>query len=979
MIDKILNNINFLGASLSWIKAHKPEQYEQEFMQLVPRRCDLKNIEEANLENPAIAAYGESQKGKSYLMGNLLQNNGDPYMVKSCGKEYNFVHSINPIGDKNEATGVVTRFTAYNRHPELYSDAYPARMKVLSVGSLITILIDGYFNDVLDREIYDDEELKNKAELIYNKYYERQDIQDTIVEDDIFNIKSYLTKFITANSQSIWKSNFFEKVALVIRKVPQSEWVDVFSVIWHNNKEISSLFTRLVSTLSRINFAKNIYLPIDAVLHRGANENTIMSVNCLNGLYRDNSEVLYTDVYVRRNDGSYTRVDKFDKSEISALCCEVAFKVDSEYLDENAKFFFDPSKEDQPGYMSRKTYDKLKKTVSKKKLFENSDLLDFPGAKNRESLKQAYLTNFDPETQQANMVKLFLRGKVSYLFNHYSDARLINILLVCHDAEDVKVTTLYDTIDKWVGSYVGNTAQKRKDTINLTGGIAPLFVIGTKFNIDMTLKSNADGNNKAALDQRWKARFSTQLYQNCFHAGDVDWFRNWTDNERMFNNTYILRDFKYSTCDGEGNNLFQGYNVGEKDARESSLALPPDYYNTLMESFVENDKHVGRFFEDRSLAWEVAATINNDGALYIIQQLVEVSANLNKLRNSQFNDTIRSVNACILKVMKGYYVDPNVSTVLPQRISKARSVHRELDFACNTDNYFFGSLINALQLEYKEVYKVVHEIIQSPELVAVVQGWDKFEITKKHLCKCETEDDSWKTLIELYGFVDKEEAISFLVRKNINPNDIIPGSKLKKKINSYIIAEKVFNYWSEKISSTTFLNRLLVVDSFDSGVMIDLIRNTLEVAENFNICGIMSANIAEYVDIPAVHTANEYLVTDVLANVINEFVTTFGYKLRDADDIENCRNIVAKYNLPVFNYIGATRKSYYTEAELTALFVELNESPNVLTPAFDMNYNLWLEHMYISYIAGSDRIPIIKDVAANNEVAEIIKQISGID
>jgi len=978
MSDKISNNINLLGSSLAWIRTHRPEQYEQKFMQLVPRRCELRNIEEANLENPAIAAYGESQKGKSYLMGNLLQNNGTPYMVKSCGKEYDFVHSINPIGDKNEATGVVTRFTAYNKNPKLYSDEYPVRMKVLSVGSLTTILIDGYFNDIIDREIYSDEELKNKAEAIFNKYCDRQDIQEVIVEDDIFDIKSYLTKFVTANAQSIWKSNFFEKVALVIRKVPQTEWIDIFSVIWHNNPEISSLFLRLINALSRLNFAKSIYLPIEAVLHHGANKNTIMSVNCLNGLYQKDSETSFTDVYVRTGSGSFSCVDRFDKSEISALCCEVAFKVDSEYLDENAQFFFDSSKEGVPGYMSRRTFDKLNRSVSKKALFDNSDLLDFPGAKNRESLKQAYLANFDPETQQANMVKLFLRGKVSYLFNHYSDARLINILLVCHDAEDVKVTTLYDTIDKWVGAYVGDNAQKRKATIELTGGIAPLFVIGTKFNIDMTHKSNADANNKAALEQRWQARFSTQLYQNCFHAGDVDWFRNWIGEKRMFNNTYILRDYKYSTCDGEGNNLFQGYRIGEDTPREKSLALPADYYKTLMESFIGNDKHVGRFFEDRALAWEVAATINNDGALYIIQQLVKVSSNLAVLRDKQFNDTISSVNACVLKVMNGYYIDPNTSTVLPQRISKARCVHRELDFACNSDNYFFGSLINALQLEYKEVYKVVHEIIQSPELVATVQGWDQFEIIRKHLYICETEEESWNTLIRLYGLADKEEAISFLHKKKINPNDIIPGIKLKKKINSYIIAGKVFDYWSKKLSSTAFLNSLTSVDGFDSGVMIDLLRNTIEIAEGFNLCEVMSSSIAEYVNIPAVHTANEYLVTDVLANIINEFVTTFGYNLRKEDDVQNCMTIVQEYNLPVFKHIGEEKKSYYEEEELTALFVELNENPKVLTPAFDMNYNLWLEYMYISFIGGADRVPKIGDIAANNKVAEIIDQISAI-
>ena len=973
MAEKMSFNKEIINDSLAWIKEHRPEQYAQKFTQLVPLRCVLRKIEEAGCENPAIAAYGESQKGKSYLMGNLLQNKKEEYKVKSGGEEYNFVHQINPIGDKNEATGVVTRFTAYNKQNDLYSDEYPARVKVLSIGSLATILIDGYFNDVINKPYYNDSEIKSKAEAIFNKYHHRQDTQDILIEDDIFDIQSYLNGFIN-NAQNICRCDFFEKVASIIRKVPQAEWIDIFSFLWHNNPDINALFLRLLGSISRLGFARDIYLPIEGVLHHGDNRNTIMSVNCLNGLYQKNIETLYTDVYIRKENGEFKCVGKFDKSEISALCREVAFKVDSEYL-EDAEYSFDPEKDGEPGYMSKATLAKLSQSISKQTLFNNCDLLDFPGAKNREALKQEHLANIDPDTQQANMVKLFLRGKVAYLFNHYSDAKLINGLMICHDAEDVKVTTLYNTIDQWVSTYVGENALKRKERLNSTDGISPLFVIGTKFNIDMTHKANAEGNNPAALNQRWNARFSTQLYQNCFHAGDVDWFRNWIGEKIAFNNTYILRDYKYSGCGGEGNNLFSGYEVGKDDPKETALALPVEHYGNLKNSFISNDQHVGRFFDDRALAWEVAATMNNDGALYIIENLVKVSTKLNILRKEQFAEKIAEIVTEIAKVMGNYYIDPNVSSLLPQRINQAKSAHREFDFACNADNYFFGRLINNLQLDYKEVYEVVHNIIQSPDLITVVNKFDQYEIIRKHISDCNTDEESWDALLKCYNFADKKEAIEFLNKKGINPNDIIPGVKLKKKINSYIIAEKVFLYWTSKLSSSAFIKQLTLDSDFDSEVLSNIIRNTIEIADGFDICEIMSQHIAEYVNIPSVHLANESLVTDVLANIINEFVNTFGYQFRTEDDIENCRTIAKDYKLPVFKHLGEERKSYYEEDELTALFVALNESDNALTPSFEMNYNRWLEFLYISFIGGSDRVPKIDDIQANNAVAKIIEQL----
>ena len=67
-IENIDRAISQITDALEWILCYKSEHYQQKFLQLVPLRCELRKMRNAQKENPAIAAYGESQKGKSYLM-----------------------------------------------------------------------------------------------------------------------------------------------------------------------------------------------------------------------------------------------------------------------------------------------------------------------------------------------------------------------------------------------------------------------------------------------------------------------------------------------------------------------------------------------------------------------------------------------------------------------------------------------------------------------------------------------------------------------------------------------------------------------------------------------------------------------------------------------------------------------------------------------------------------------------------------------
>jgi len=976
MIQKIKTQIRNIDQSIDWISKNHPEDLKQKFLLLIDERRKLRKIERAAEEKPAIAAFGESQKGKSYLMGNLLQNNGDSFMVKTeDGEEIDFVQRINPIGDKKEATGVVTRFTTFtgNIDDKRYNKSHPVIIKLLTPSSVATILCDSYHKDVMDYQTYSDDEIKDFSEKLFEKYHNKPDLGfNAIREDDILEIKSYLSKFLI-ETQGLRRSKYFENLALVIKKVPVEEWATVFGFLWHQNPIITQLFERIIGVLKNLNFAKELYTDIETVLHHGDNMNTIMSVDCLNGL-DDKKWNRKATVYVKESNGQFREIADLLKCDLAAVCAETIYKVEPEYVNDKVRY---------KSYCEGKCGDLPDETNSgreeiSKELLTYSDLLDFPGARNRLKVKETFLDKIDLVTGASNTVQMLLRGKVAYLFNSYSESRIVNILLFCHDAEAIVVNEMYIMINDWVEKYVGKTPEQRREMIEKCGNVSPLFTICTKFNIDMIENENVEKNNEAALNQRWSGRLLKVLYTQAFKANDVDWFRNWTGAGSSFKNSYLLRDFKYSGCTGSGNNLWKGYKETEKGSQEEELNLTDLFYKRMRDTFI-NNKDVEMFFENPSLAWDLAATRNNDGALYIIEKLNIVAKHASSAREKLFSNEISTVTSSIYNILEGYYVSMKIEDILEGNIRKAKAIFREMDFTCNSDNYYFGHLIQALQLTETQSYREVHKIMQSPELNKTVNTFKEYEIIRNSCRKAgypieevKEEAEKWNCIIKTYGFLNKEEAESFLERKKVEKQKLFSGS-YRRKLNSCIIADAVFDKWCSSIKSVDFLNEFSNDDSFDTTIMSNLVDELITTANSFDIRDRMADSIAEYVNVIAIHTANENLLADMLASMINNFVLDFGFSWLSDEERAKARKTCEKYNIPAFNYIAKELPATFDEAALTAMFNEMSSSPKALLPSFEDNYNKWLEYMFVSFVAHLD-VPDV-DPEANNLIRMLLESI----
>lgn len=959
MIHNIQNQIGYINESLEWIRNNRPNDYEQKFIQLVECRRILRRLYTAAGNNPGIAAFGKSQVGKSYLISCLLQGKdqsgkGLPFMVKSAKKEYDFVLKINPPSEEGggrESTGVVSRFSSFKRNKSLYNENLPVLVNLFSVADIIIILADSYFSDFSDYTLFGEYEIEQLCNDLDIKYRNKSIITSPILlADDILNIKSYFIKHLNV-AQVLNKSAFFDRLALLIDRIPTSDYLGVFSNLWHEDETFSTLFRKLLEILQKFDFSKSVYLPIESVVHEGVRENTIMSVQCLKQLFESKSEFC-TDVFVSESGKFIKKAVGIPKSEICAVCSEVVFKIDETFLTSERPYEY--------SYMDETVKNRISHNPIKMEILEDNDLLDFPGARAREQEQLSKLS-------LKNILDFFLRGKVAYLFNKYNEEMGINILLYCHHNKDNDVTNLYKLLEDWVNNYVGENVEERRKKIEITKK-SPLFYIGTMFNLDMVMGKGAEMTAKS-IDQRWKGRFDTVVNNQCFHRTTAEWVTNWTFPNENFSNSYVLRDYKFSQS------LYRGF---DECGKETGMSISEEYYALMRQTFIENE-YVKRLFEDPAMAWDVTASQNNDGALYIIENLAIVAASMDEARERDFDTALKKIKNKVLNAIQDYFVSTDTEEILESNMRKAKAIFREMDFTCNEDNYYFGHLLQALQMSETDSYRVIHQIIQSPDLNESVNAFKDYEIIRSSCAKvgrsldsARTESEKMKCIIDTYGFINDEEAYDFLLRKGIDKSQLFSGS-YKRKLNSCIIADSVFEKWCSMIKSVEFLNEFSNEGSFDAAVMGNLIEELILTADFLSLRDKMAVSIAEYVNVIDVHAANEGLLADILATMINDFVLDFGYSWLSEEEIEKAKSVCEKRNIPAFKYILKELPATFEEVDITAMFNEMSTNPKALLPSFEDNYNKWLEYMFISFIAHLD-IPDF-DHEANQALQNILERI----
>lgn len=970
LIQNVTSQISSINNFIRWADSHlQQSRREETFKKLVNVRRLLKRFRFSLESNPAVAAFGESQKGKSYVISSLLARKGKQFMVVDplTGENHNFVEQLNPITRDTEATGVATRFTRSYEVPDKH---YPILIKVLSIADLLQILCDTAYNDVKSHSIIDCEDIDEFMLTQERRYKDAPQVQQVLDEDDVMNVREYVMKHIAQKkakdeddlekaknlekAKELLASRFFDVLARIVPRVQPLEWPQLMSKLWYDNPDITALFVRILQGYEALGYAKRIYIPISALSNTTT---TLMSSLCLQKLddvtptLGNGDPNMGTDVFTE--DGRV--VKGFSKSILSAVTAEVVFQIPEETIQEELVYHLEGIADDgNRQYLLSKGWNKK---VSKEFL-KTVDILDFPGARSALELQEAQV-----KVELNN--KMILRGKVRYLFNKYSDERLINVLMLCHDHMQNGPTVMPGLVEQWVEQNIGENAHNRTAYLDKSM-VSPLFVVATKFNIDMSHSVQSGGDDQ--IENRWEDRYKKVLYEQVLQADSLSWFKEWTERGG-FRNTYLLRDYKWSGVNG--NRLFEGFDLEGVETAEIDTA----FHRRLRESFITSP-YVNTFFEDPALAWDAAATLNNDGSTRIIENLSIVAANARESRFYKFQSEIKSIHSKTLMLMQEYYHNENAEDALQKAIVRSGSIIAELDVICGKDNYFFGRMIQNLQISENYVFDFYYNQLADTRMIdnRDMREYDLI-VSRCHgrLSADNTYEENLEILRQEYHYPTALACKDFFEGSKGISLEKLFMCNFKQKSNSEQLAEGIIRKWIDDIKSPKNL-KFYESEGCNTLVMLDLIENLKAVADTIKLETIISKTISSFVDAIAVPHQILDMIADTTAEIINEFVVTFGFDYYPPEKINDLKLISEKHNLHLNFDDGTADKVPMSNDELSKLFDDIRptEDNALLTslPSF-INYNKWIDLLLVSFVASYD-VPNY-DIEANRQLGVLLQ------
>ena len=812
-INQLTQNV---GNSATWAQSNQDLRMDRdEILLLKESKMKLNRINNSINSKPVFALFGASQVGKSYLIKNLLSIDGNPLKIIFGNKSYDFLEKINPAGSGAESTGVVTRFTIDN---VTSNTKYPVKANLISINDLVIILTDCFLNDVELNEIVVFDNFEDHLESLEKEFKDSDYHQDKLDENNIFEIRDYFkSNFKTENLTRVLDgSNYWNRIGELISKIPPNRWIDIFSFYWDNNTEINNLFQLLNSDLEKLSYNKTIYLNESSVL-RGGGE--ILDVTRVKEIFENDS----TEQTVYCNDKEIN----INTNRLSAVISEITLSVSEDLCD-------------------------------KKEFIRNTDLLDFPGARSRLILNKI--------TKDETPL-MYLRGKISYLFKRYSSNLEINNLLFCINDVQIEVNELPSILNEWISTNIGDSIDHRSAALSSLN-TNPLFVIFTFFNNQLTYDSTNDENN---LDYKWDNRF-IKFFKEGIISTNYEWDVKWSNDKKLFNNFFMLRDYKYS------GDIFKGF---EKEGTENSIdENRQDYMNRLKDSFL-NYPFVLSHFENPEKSWNASATVNSDGSDLIIDKLLPSANNIVKINNSVKRCNI--IKDEVLECLNKYYVSEDKEEERNKIIKNTLNTSISLSKYIANQPYKFSLFIKSLQLEEDEVYNIFHENINYTEVESSFSSKDLLSTIYPYLSDNNTLDENVEIIRIQEGLTTKEDVIEVLESNGI---DLSQFKKEDPKNELGLILAKIIKIWEEKVRKNP--------NKIDDELLNQIVLDLLTTMKNQGLIDKIQDILSPKFNRVKIDREDEIYFTAITTNLINEFVTDFGTSNFDDNTNERIMNILSE-------------------------------------------------------------------------------------
>jgi hypothetical protein len=588
-----------------------------------------------SVERPmCIGVFGPSQAGKSYLVS-VLARKGESLtalFADDAQPEVDFIKEINPYGEK-EATGLVTRFSI---HKIATPKGYPVALRLLTQTDILKILANSYFfdTDLQDEPSLTPEDIDRhiaKFEAKVAKSY-----IDILREEDVWDVEDYFLRQIRRTETRVF-APFWDRVANAAPRLGLAERAELFSIFWGRHQPLTGLYLTLVGALEKMDFAEEAYCPLEALIPA---THGILNVETLAGLDDPEAETLK----VMCPDGA---VVELPRPVLTALAAELRMVL-----------------KDNPW-----------------PFFEHTDLLDFPGYRNRTPHR---LAKYFVEAKGTALKELFLRGKVDYLFQRYTAEQELTSMLLCLRPSNLDVTTLPAVIDEWIGVTHGRTPDERR------GRPVLLFFLLTMFDQHLAEKVSDEGTD-AGL--RFQTRLEASLLKP-FAKVPSAWPLRWTP-EAAFQNCYWIRNPNYKA---EGVIHYEGRT--EMRVLEQKVARIAE----LREAYARVPE-VNAHFHDPLRAFDEVMRLNDGGISYLAENLAKVCKA--GMKQAQVRARLTDVRAHIAQTLRPYFVPTDSGQRPAERTAIAEQVISEFDECIERQK--FGSFLRGLCLDRERLADALYE------------------------------------------------------------------------------------------------------------------------------------------------------------------------------------------------------------------------------------------------------------------------------